>query len=335
MMQSNSRAYIESVIRSTIPALRYDGKEDYLQWKERAGEKLYELLGLPFDRCDDEMQILSEEDCGAYRKIEFAFQSEKGYFVPAGIMIPKDRKAPMPTAICLQGHSSGMHISMGYAKFPQDEAVLPSRDIAVQAVKEGYCAVVMEQRYMGACGQDELGAPLCARKGASLPTLLMGRTAVGERVWDVQRLLDVLEKYFNRYIDMERLVCMGNSGGGVTTFYAACVDERIRLAVPSCSVCEFEDSFVPIHHCACSYIPGIRKYFEMGDLAGLMAGRKLVIVCGVKDTDFPIWGVEKSYERAKSVFAKIGRAEYCRLLRGSEGHQFYPELAWPVISELI
>ena len=50
---------------------------------------------------------------------------------------------------------------------------------------------------MGEAGRlEEDGGPLCARKNAALPSLLLGRTAIGERVWDVQRLIDVLEKYF-------------------------------------------------------------------------------------------------------------------------------------------
>lgn len=93
---------------------------------------------------------------------------------------------------------------------------------------------------------------------------------------------------------------------------------------------KFEDSIIPFHHCSCNYIPGIRKYFEMGDLAGLMADRTLVMVCGVKNPDFPLAGVIKSYERARNTFRICGREERCILVKGSEGHQFYPDLAWPI-----
>jgi hypothetical protein len=142
-------------------------------------------------------------------------------------------------------------------------------------------------------------------------------------------------KYFSEYVDMEQVLCMGNSGGGTTTFYAACVDDRIKLAMPSCSVCEFDDSIISKHHCCCNYVPGIRRYFEMGDMAGLIADRKLVMVCGVQDPDFPIEGVEKSYLQACKVFESLGRGAVCRLVKGSEGHQFYPDLAWPIANMLM
>lgn len=228
-----------------------------------------------------------------------------------------------------------MHISEGIQKYDWDAQFIPSQSFALQAVREGFCAVMLEQRYMGVCGSTEDGYPLCSARGASLPALLLDRCAVGERVWDVQRTIDILETYFKDYADLSRLICMGNSGGGITTFYASCVDPRIRLSVPACSVCELEDSFVPKHHCACSYIPGIRKYFEMGDMACLLAGRKLILVCGVQDVDFPLHGVEKSYDRAKKAFASIGREDLCRLVKGAGGHDFYPEETWPVIRELL
>ena len=330
----SSREYIQNLTARTAPSMRYDGGEPYSVWKARAREKLSELLGLPFAPCEDVCEILYEKRCDGYRRIGFHFQSETGYSVPCALLIPDG--APKPLAVCLQGHSTGMHISCGEEKFPGDDALIAGgRDFALQALKEGYSALIMEQRYMGACGSLNDGAPLCARRNAALPALLLGRTAIGERAWDVMRAIDVVQKYFSEYADTENILCMGNSGGGTVTFYASCMDDRIKVSMPSCAVCEFEDSIIPFHHCGCNYIPGIRKYFEMGDLACLMADRALVIVCGVKDPDFPIHGVEKSYARAKTVFEMNGRAEQCVLIKGSEGHRFYPEEAWPVANKLM
>ncbi len=327
-----SREYIRNLTAQTLPSMRYDGKEPYEVWKSAAREKLAELLGLPLSSCEDAPEILSEKNCGGYRQIDFHFQSERDYFVPCTLLIPDG--TPKPLAICLQGHSTGMHISCGEEKFPGDgDLIRGGRDFALQALGAGYSALILEQRYMGGCGNLR-GAPLCSRRNAALPSLLLGRTAIGERVWDVQRAIDMIEKYFSDDVNTKNILCMGNSGGGTVSFYASCMDDRIKVSMPSCSVCEFEDSIVPFYHCCCNYIPGIRKYFEMGDLACLMADRALIIVCGVKDPDFPLAGVVKSYERARAGFGAIGREKYCVLIQGSEGHRFYPEEAWPAAKEL-
>ncbi len=89
---------------------------------------------------------------------------------------------------------------------------------------------------MGACGSIHDGAPLCARRNAALPALLLGRTAIGERVWDVMRSLDAVERHFSDRVDLTNILCTGNSGGGTTAFYAACIDDRIRVVMPSCAV---------------------------------------------------------------------------------------------------
>lgn len=332
----NSFEYIKYVTAMTKPSLRYDGSENLAIWQKRAREKLYELLGLPFEKCDDLFRIVEERKKDTHKEIEFVFQSEKDYFVQGTFCVPNYLEKPLPVVICLLGHASGKHVALGVAKYPGDKELIESgRCFAVQAVREGYCAVVIEWRYMGDAGRNEEDAgPLCARKNAALPSLLLGRCAVGERVWDVQRLLDVIEKYFTQYADTEKIMCMGHSGGGTACFYSSCVDERIKASMPSGSFCSFDASIIPIHHCCCNYVPGIRKYFDMGDLAMLIAPRPFIPVCGVKDRDFPIHGVEQSFEEVKTIYESFGKGDLCQLVRGNAGHQFYPDDAWPVAHDL-
>lgn len=226
-----------------------------------------------------------------------------------------------------------MHISLGIAKYPKDdETIAGGRDFAVRAVKEGFCAIAMEQRYMGVCGAMEDGNPACMGKSvnASMGTLLMGRTPIGERVWDISRLIDVIEAHLGEFIDPERIICMGNSGGGTATFYASCMDERIALSMPSCAFCTYDESIMAMNHCPCNFIPGIRRYFNMGDLACLIAPRPLVLVCGKEDKIFPLEGVKKSFETVKKAYHDAGKSDLCHLVVGDGGHQFYPDQAWPV-----
>ncbi len=332
----DSFEYIKHVTAETKPLLRYDEEESLVHWQEKAREKLYELLGLPFEKCDDLFRIVEETQKDTHKEIEFVFQSEKGYFVQGTFCVPNHLEKPLPVVICLQGHASGKHITLGVSKIPWDEELIEQgADFALGAIKEGYCSVVIEWRYMGEAGRFEKdGGPLCARINAALPSVLLGRTAIGERVWDVQRLIDVLEKYFTEYADTNKIMCIGHSGGGTVCFYSTCVDERIKAAMPSGSFCSFDASIIPMKHCVCNYIPGIRKYFDMGDMAMLIAPRPFMPVCGVLDNYFPIAGVEQSYQEAKSLYEKLGKGDSCQLIKGSKGHEFYPDIAWPVAHKL-
>lgn len=334
MKQYHSHRYIANKIRNTDPLLAFCEGIDDAEWRHEAKGKLEELLGLPYEACEDQFAIIEEQDTGFYHQISFEFQSEDGYYVPGEFLIPTGVTGKIPVVIGLQGHTTGKHVSLGIHKFDFDTPDrLEHSSFALQAVQEGYCAVIIDQRYMGMAGHNETGHPGCCTTGQALPTLLLGRTAIGERVWDVMRLIDVLETRFSSYVDEERIICVGNSGGGTATFYAAALDERIYMAVPSCAVCTFEDSIVDIHHCSCNYVPGIRKYFNMGDIGCLIAPRKLIVTCGIHDEIFPLKGVEESYAVIETAYRLNRAEENCRLVKGNGGHQFYPKDVWPIVNK--
>ena len=207
----NPAKHTLDLIRATEPAMRYRGG-DFEKWQKDAREKLIELLGMPAPAKDDALLIEYEKDEETYHETRFTFRSEEGYFVPAHLLVPKSAKGKVPVAICLQGHSRGMHISLGRPKYPGDEADISGgdRDFAVGALEKGFAALAIEQRGMGECGGTERG-PACQLH--TMANLLIGRTTIGERVLDISRAIDVLIKHFDA-IDPDNIICVGNSGGG-------------------------------------------------------------------------------------------------------------------------
>ena len=331
-----SKNYILKLAAQSEAAMAYKENMDLSVWQKQAHAKLEELLGLPLESGDLDFQVTGEERKEAYTSIHFQFQSEPGYTVPCTLLIPSRLEKPLPVAICLQGHSKGAHISLGIPKYEGDEAkIAGGRDFAVRAVKEGFCAIALEQRYMGVLGGNAESKPACSVDRAVTGSFLMGRTPIGERVWDIHKLIDVIEKHLIEYVDPKYIICMGNSGGGTAAFYASCYDKRICLSMPSCSVCSFDDSIMALSHCACNCVPGIRKYFDMGDLGCLLAPRPTVIVCGINDRIFPVTGVEKSYAVIQAAYKSVGKEALCVLIKGNGGHQFFPDEAWPVVHKLL
>ena len=140
-----------------------------------------ELLGLPFKSCDTKFRVEYKEDRGDFMETRFDFQSEDGFYVPCHFLSPKNVSGHLPLVVCLAGHGTGMHLNLGRAKYPQDEEKLKliDRATAIRAVKEGYCALVKEQRCFGELGGTEKGADCTV---SSMAALLIGRTTIGERV---------------------------------------------------------------------------------------------------------------------------------------------------------
>ena len=330
-------AYEREKLRLTQikPSMSYKG-ENYPEWKKSARQKLIDLIGLDrFEQADLEFKIEYQEQRDGYTDIRFSFQSEPNYRVPCHLLLPNDKENP-PAMICLQGHTTGMHISLGKRIYPKDERFISVKeaDFAIRTVKEGFAAIAMEQRNFGEAGNlPEDGTPGCFEP--AMTALLMGRTVIGGRVWDLMRLVDVLEKEFADKIDLSNLCLMGNSGGGTATAYFAALDDRIALAMPSCANCEFTESIGAMRHCACNYVPRMAEFFGMEDLIALAYPKLYVQVSGVEDAGFWIKGARNVFERGRKIYEQTGAADRCVLIEGPEGHRFYPDLAWPAVHRLL
>ncbi len=321
-------------LKKTSPKLRYKGDTALEAWQDAARSRLAALAGL--DKIapakDDLFTVVSKTECEGYTDYEIKFQSEEGYFVPCHLWVPTGKEGKIPVVICLQGHSKGYHISMGKPIYEDDEKTINGgdRDFAVQIVKEGYCALAVEQRGFGICGGTPDG-PACLVP--SMTALLYGRTTIGERVFDISRAIDVITKNFD-FVDENAIACMGNSGGGTATIYAAALEPRIKTAMPSCALCTYKDSIGAMLHCSCNYIPNIALDFDMGDLCGLIAPRSLVVVSGAQDSIFPHDGVLESVEIAKEYFKAAGAEDKLAWIEGPEGHRFYAALSWPTFHKM-
>ncbi|MPM55065.1 hypothetical protein SDC9_101850 [bioreactor metagenome] len=224
-----------------------------------------------------------------------------------------------------------MHISLGEPHNEKEQEFIKGHDgdYAVQAVANGYCALTLEQRCFGESG----GVPEPDCYNTAMLSIMLGRTLLGQRVWDIHRVIDVIEKHFS-FIDQNKICCMGHSGGGTATFYAACIDERIALAMSSGALCTFEKSIASIRHCACNHVPNIAKYFDMGDLSGLIAPRKLVMVSGNQDPIFPINGAMETHSQICQMFKYAGVQDHFSFVTGDGGHRFYAD-AWKTFNQLL
>lgn len=322
------------LMKNTQPALRKSRNEDFSTWQTKARARLNQLLGLPLEKTEPNFRIewANDED-PLWTEIRFQFTSEPQVDVCCHLTLPKNvPQRNLPLIVCLQGHSKGAHISLGRVKYPGDDKNISSgdRDFARQVVARGQAALVIEQRGFGERGGTPDG-PACYQIAAQ--ALMLGRTLIGERCWDISRALDVVEAHFPQ-LDMSRVAAMGNSGGGTATIYAAALDTRIAAAMPSCAFCGYLPSIGARHHCLCNYIPNIMNEFDMGDLAGLIAPRPLIVVSGKDDTLFPLASATEQANIARELYADAGAAHRFRHVIGPEGHRFYAAQAWPVFDEM-
>ena len=323
----------EYLLKKIQPKLSKKLYESFEEGKNEIEKKFLELVGIENiekNICPLNFKIEIDEDRQDYRFIRFTFESEYDEIVPCYLLIPKLGKEKYPVAITLQGHTTGFHVSIGKSKFEGDEKYQPRNAFALQAVENGFIALAIEQRGLGERKtQNErlYGGQDC--RHASMVAIHLGRTLIGERIWDIKRGIDVLEKFPE--CDLDKILITGNSGGGTASYYAACYDKRIKLCVPSCSVCTYKDSILSLGHCTCNYIPFAYQNFEMADLACMIAPRKLILQAGKKDTIFPIEGVRTAFSTITDIYRNQNADDNCRLIETEEGHAWCDDLIWPAI----
>jgi len=328
-----------ALVKEAPRKLRFVPGCDYEAWRGQVKEKFRALLGMErieANICDLNVDVEEEVQMDGYRRIRFTFETEKNCLVPCYLLVPDDAgEKKYPVAITLQGHSTGFHNSVGIPKFEGDEEYQTRGQFGVQAVRAGFVSLCIEQRGMGeSISPFRAGKKVAHRCSVTALTAInLGRCVIGERVWDVKRGIDALKEFEHLGLDLDKILITGNSGGGTTTFYASCYDERIRLSVPSCAFCSYETSIMAVPHCVCNYIPGVMDWFEMEDLSCLIAPRPFTVVAGQLDNIFPIHGVRKSYETVQEIYKAAGAPDACRLVETPREHWWCQDIVWPAIKE--
>ena len=316
-------------MKNVAPVFSFNPEKPFPKQKEDILKKYLELIKIPPKKTNP-VPIIEHEDNtnDEFDEIRFCIESEPEFFVPAHMLIPKKREDKMPMVICLQGHSPGMHVSLAREAYPGKNPIKVEgdRDFCIQAVKRGYVAVALEQRGFGELNPTDKSN---ACHELSCQAALLGRTLIGERIRDIIALIDAVEAGFD-FVDMNRIGAMGNSGGGTASYFAACVDERIKVSMPSSSFCTFVDAWGSIYHCSCGYVPDILNYMEMPDMALMIAPRHLVAVNGIHDPIQPFEAAKAAYEKVKQIYEASGSPENCDMVVGNEGHRFYAAQAWDV-----
>ncbi len=156
----NPRAYQTEGVRDLLPIfrdkavrrMRYPlswlsgSNQDFARWRRDARAKVMECLLAPPPPAAFAPRVLAEEDRGTYVAQKLAVNLTADSRVLAYLLVPKGREGPLPAMICLQGHNPGMHLSIGQAVDERgQEIALADRDYAIQAVRNGFVALALEQ----------------------------------------------------------------------------------------------------------------------------------------------------------------------------------------------
>lgn len=329
-----------TMVQSADMKFAFKGKthSDFQKWQKSFRPELKKVLGVTI--LEEQLagfkpkaERLSSEDLGYATREKWRIWTEPTVPLPFVMLRPKGDGKLRGLVIAPHGHSKNTELYAGiyHTSEEREKGEVGERDVAVQAVKEGYIAIAPTTRGFG---ETRTQADLKIDADRSCRTLLLhnilvGRTAIGDRVWDVSKIIDwALE---NLPVDAQKIIVTGNSGGGTVTLFAAACDTRINVALPASYFNTFYGSIGTFRHCECNYIPGILNLGEMADVAGLIAPRPFCAINGKLDVSFPIVEARKSFSHLKEIYTAAGVPDKCELYEGPEGHRYYKDGAWPFV----
>ena len=329
--------HVRRVYAQTVPTHDYAaiGQSGFAQWQAELRAKVATLLGgFSAPRGNLEPKVLESVQKDGYTQQKVEITSEPGVRLPLYVLTPDSGQAPYPTVIALHGHGSGVQEVIGE---PRSEQIAEhmrrcNHDYGRQLARQGFLVLAPEQRAFGERREmeDVAQAPgQSSCRQASMNAMMLGRTMIGMRVWDVMRIVDYAEQYTGESGagKLDRLACVGLSGGGTVTTFATAMDPRITTAVISGYFCTWQWSIMAMRHCEDNYVPGILQHAEMADIGALIAPRPLLIEAGTEDPIFPLPGVHDAYDKLAQVYAMLGESERLALDVFAGEHQWHGTVA--------
>ena len=274
--------------------------DDWKAESRRLRKALHELMHTNYDPALPlDLRVLREFEHEGCRIRNLMYQTRPGVYTTASLYLPQGQ-GPFPAVINLHGHWKQGRLA---------ERV-QSRGFAL--AKMGYAVLSPDAFGLGERGTVHGEWEHHGRRiGAAVFNL--GETLMGCLLTDNMRSIDLLCSLPE--VDASRIGATGASGGGNQTMWLTAMDERIKAAVPVCSVGSF-DSYLGQPNCLCETLPGGLQLTEMAGVLALAAPRAMMICTGLYDVKtFSPQEMLRSFDAAKPVFEKLGAADRfaCRI----------------------
>lgn len=338
----NPESYFEHLYTANQPELGFaaQSKEAWRDWRSRLLQAVSQVLGeFPEPAEALSPRMVEEVEFPSYTRQKVVYTIAKNFEMPAYVLIPKNQSERHPAVIALHGHGFGCKDIVGMQPDGSENKETPGYQkwFGLELVKQGFVVIAPELLGFGELrlpedqNDSDPNRSSCHRMSTRL--LLYGQTMGGLRTYQVLRTIDYLAE--RKEIDPERIGCMGISGGGMICMLAAALDERIKAAVISGYMNTFKDSIMSVHHCVDNFIPGLLKYAEMPDIAGLIAPRPLLLESADKDDIFPHEASWHAYRQLKNIYHIAGAEENLDIDAFAGVHEISGAKAYPWLQKII
>ncbi len=332
---------------------------DFEQWKVMARAKVFELLHYFPEEAPLDPAVLKITDKGYYTQEEVEFNTAKDVRIKGTMLIPKG-KGPFPAVVAIHDHG-GFYYYGREKIIEQDnenrvlrefkERCYGGRSWANQLVKRGFVTLTIDGFYFGSRRADIDAIadkvlerspynPLKYEKGCEeyieefnrfcgwFEGLLVkhifysGATWPGILFHDDRKSVDYL--LTRKEVDGERIGCCGLSIGGFRSAHLAALDGRIKCAVVAGWMPAMDSLLYDrlLDHTYMVYIPGLSRFMDLPDVAGLIAPNYLFVQQCSHDPLYNLEGMQEACSHIERIYEKAGFGQNYKYKFYDNGHEF-------------
>ena len=278
------------------------------QWRTRALAKVRDLLGEMPHSVPLKPDIVESVDMGSYTRKKIIFDADSQSSVPSYLLIPNRLQQSAPAVLCLHDRYSSKDATVGIAHSDEEQARIDnkSRDCARQLAENGFITLTFDLRGFGERSELGLGNHQCDQ--LFLRGAFIGLNVLALNVHDSMRAIDLLAEI--EEVDIDRIGCVGLELGGTISIWTAAMDKRIKSAV----ICGYMNEYEACTGnfgtpCAAEFVPALKRYFSLSDVAAIIAPRPMLLQSGMKNGHIATQISEHTVEKLKHAYSVWDKPE--------------------------
>ncbi|MBI2687087.1 MAG: acetylxylan esterase [Acidobacteria bacterium] len=252
-----------------------------------------------------------------FRIEKVIFESQPKFYVTANLYLPKQGTGPYPAILFPLGHESGAkaHEAWQYVlgSFATKGFVALAWDTAGQGERvQFFDPDLRGSRIPGSTREHTM---------LGIQALVVGDSLARYTIWDGIRALDYLAS--RKEVDPERIGVTGNSGGGTHTAYLAAIDDRLKVAAPSCYITNWTRLLAQLgpQDAEQNLPPFLNLGYDFPDFLYAFAPKPYLVLSAIRDF-FPIGGARATFAEAQRVYDSLGAAEKVKMVEADDGHGY-------------
>jgi len=287
------------------------------QWEKRktaARAELVKMLwhNIKLPDTPPPVTIMSREERPTYILENLVIETAPKVYLTANLYLPKDGPKPFPVVLYQCGHASKTYYARHGAWF----------------ASHGIASLVMDNIEMGEVEFTHHGV----YSHAWFDWYSRGFSPLAVELLNARRAVDYLASRPD--LDPKRIGATGRSGGGMTTFFLAAIDERIKASAPvsgTLSTSGWIKQRLSSAHCDCQF--PVNTYAMLYSEAGALIAPRAHLECNADaDVGFPMDAFNELINRMRGVYRLYGAEAALTTAIAPGGHVDIEAIRLPVYS---